>query len=254
MSWLSRLRDTFRTNQLDQDLDEELRSHVEMRAANNIAAGMAPAEAGHDAQKRFGNSTLLKEDTREADILGWLDTVTAAIRCAVRVLLKNPGFALISILTLALGIAANTAFFSVVNGVLLNPLPYPHPEQLVALGESKANFINGSILYPNFLDWQKDNHSFSSMAVARSNGVSLTGLGDAEQLDVKFISSDYFLVLGANPVIGRTFAPGEDKIGAAPTRWPLAIFPRVGPCGSIPWWLRGVSRNTSALNWLSMAR
>ena len=174
MSWLSRLRDTFRTNQLDKDLDEKLRSHVEMRAADNIAAGMAPAEARHDAQKRFGNSTLLKEDTREADILGWLDTVTADIRYAVRVLRKNPGFALIAVLTLALGIGANSAFFSVVNGVLLNPLPYPHPEQLVALGESKANFINGSIP-PNFLDWQKDNHSFSSMAVAGHAGRSHGG-------------------------------------------------------------------------------
>ena len=216
MSWLSRLRHTFRTGKLDNELDEELRSHLEMRIADNIRAGMTPTEARHDAQKRFGNSTLVKEDTREANILGWLDTVAGDIRYAVRVLRKNPGFALIAVLTLALGIGANSAFFSVVNGVLLNPLPYPHPEQLVALGESKANFINGSIPYPNFLDWQKDNHSFSSMAVARSNGLSLTGLGDAEQLDVKFISSDYFLVLGANPVIGRAFGPGEDKIGAAP--------------------------------------
>ena len=117
----------------------------------------------------------------------------------LRVLRKNPGFALTAVLTLALGIGANTAFFSVVNGVLLNPLPYPQPEQLVALDESKPNFINGSISYPNFLDWQKDNHSFSSMAISRGYGFSLTGLGDAEQLDVKLISSDYFVVLGANP-------------------------------------------------------
>ena len=216
MSWLSRLRDTCRTNQLDNDLDEELRSHVEMRAADNIAAGMAPAEARHDAQKRFGNTSLVKEDARETDIIGWLDTVAGDLRYATRVLRKNPGFALTAILTLALGIGANTAFFSVVNGVLLNPLPYPQPEQLVTLHESKPNFPSGSISYPNFFDWQKDNRSFSSMAISRGYGFSLTGLGDAEQVDAKFISSDYFVVLGANPVIGRAFAPGEDKIGAAP--------------------------------------
>jgi len=216
MSWLSRLRDTFRTGRLDDELDEELRSHLEMRVADNIASGMTPADARHDAHKRFGNSTLLKEDARETDIIGWLDTVAGDLRYATRVLRKNPGFTLTAILTLALGIGANTAFFSVVNGVLLNPLPYPQPELLVTLHESKPNFLSGSISYSNFFDWQKDNHSFSSMAIARDYGFSLTGLGDAEQLDAKFISSDYFLVLGANPVIGRTFAPGEDKIGTAP--------------------------------------
>ena len=216
MSWLSRLRHTFRSGKLDDELDEELRSHLEMHVADNINAGMTPTEACHDAQKQFGNTSLLKEDAREIDIIGWLETVAADLRYATRVLRKNPGFALTAVLTLALGIGANTAFFSVVNGVLLNPFPYPRPEQLVTLDESKANFINGSISYANFFDWQKDNHSFSSMAISRSYGFSLTGLGDAEQLDAKFISSDYFVVLGANPVIGRTFAPGEDKIGAAP--------------------------------------
>jgi len=216
MSWVSRLRGTFRKEEIEHELDEEVRAHIEMRAADNIAAGMAPPEARYDAQKRFGNSTLLKEDAREADIIGWLDSVAGDFRYAVRILRKNPGFTLIAILTLALGIGCNTAFFSIVNGVLFNPLPHPHPEQLVTLGESKPNFTNGSISYPNFVDWQKDNHVFSAMAVAREYGFTLTGLGDTEQLIAKFTSSDYFTVLGANPVIGRTFVRGEDKIGAAP--------------------------------------
>jgi predicted permease len=216
MSWFSRLRTTFRRAKLDNDLDEELRAHVEMRAADNVAAGMTPVDARYDAQRRFGNSTLLKEDTRDTDIIGWLDTVSGDLRYAIRMLRKNPGFTLIAVLTLALGIGSNTAFFSVINGVLLNPLPYSHPDELVALGESKPNFTNGSISYPNFVDWQKDNQVFSSIAIARSYGFGLTGLGEPEQLDAKLISSDYFTVLGANPVIGRTFLPGEDKIGAAP--------------------------------------
>lgn len=216
MSWLSRLRKTLRRDKLDDELDEELRSHLEMRAADNVNAGMALAEARYDAQKRFGNSTLLKQDTRDTDVIRWLDTAAADLRYAFRVLRKNPGFTLVAVLTLALGIGMNSAFFSVVNGVLLNPLPYPQPDQLVALGESKPNFTNGSISYPNFVDWQKDNRVFTSMAIARFSGFSITGLGEAEQLNAKLISSDYFTVLGANPLIGRNFAPGEDRIGAAP--------------------------------------
>src|SRR5271166_1920426 len=103
------------------------------------------------------------------------------LRYAVRMLAKNPGFTAVAVLTLALGIGANTALFSVVNGVLLNPLPYPQPDQLVTLHESKPNFNTGSISYPNFLDWQKDNRTLSAMAVSRSYSFSLTGLGPAEQ-------------------------------------------------------------------------
>jgi predicted permease len=216
MSWLSRLRGTMRRRKLSDELDEELRAHLEMRAADNIASGMKLADARYDAQKRFGNSSLLKEDTRATDIIGWLDTVAADLRYAIRMLGKNPGFTVIAVLTLVLGIGSNTAFFSVVNGVLLNPLPYPRPEELVTLGESKPNFTNGSISYSNFMDWQKDNHVFTSMGIAREYGFTLTGYGDAEQLVARFISSDYFAVLGANPVIGRNLVSGEDRIGAAP--------------------------------------
>src|SRR5579863_3204288 len=135
------------------------------------------------------------------------------MRYAIRMLVKSLGFTAVAVLTLALAIGANTALFSVVNGVLLNPLPYPHPEQLVTLHQNKANFEFGSISYPNFRDWQKDNHTFSSMAISRRFDFSLTGLGEAEQLRGRFISSDFFSTVGVNPVLGRDFAPGEDEIG-----------------------------------------
>ena len=216
MSLFARLKGMFHRDKLDRYLDDELRSHLEMRAADNVAAGLTSEEARYDAQRRFGNTTLMKEDTREMDIIGWLDTAARDLRYAARMLRKNPGFTAVAILTLALGIGANTSLFSVVNGVLLNPLPYPHPEQLVTLSESKPNFDSGSISYPNFRDWQKDNHSFSSIAISRAYSFSLTGMGEAEQLRARFISSDFFPLLGVHPVVGRTFVPGEDEIGAAP--------------------------------------
>ncbi|NDQ55949.1 MAG: ABC transporter permease [Acidipila sp.] len=145
-----------------------------------------------------------------------MDTLWQDLRYAVRTLAKSPGFTAVVVLTLALGIGANTALFSVINGVLLNPLPYPEPSQLVTLHESKPNFETGSISYPNFRDWQKDNHTFSAIAVSRGTTLILTGMGEAEQLRGRFVSSDFFPLLGVKPVIGRTFAPGEDEIGAGP--------------------------------------
>jgi len=144
-----------------------------------------------------------------------MDTLTHDLAYGARMLRKSPGFAAIAILTLALGIGVNTALFSIVNGVLLNPLPFPNPDQLVALHESKPNFEGGSISYPNFRDWQKDNHSFSALAISRSNAFTLTGTGEGEQLSAQFISSDFLPILGIKPVIGRIFTPGEDEIGAA---------------------------------------
>ncbi|MGA2420477.1 MAG: ABC transporter permease [Candidatus Acidiferrum sp.] len=138
------------------------------------------------------------------------------MRYGLRALRKNAGYTAAAILTLTLGIGANTALFSVVNGVLLNPLPYPHPEQLVWLAESKPNFATGSISFPNFRDWQKDNRAFSKIAASRGFPFTLTGLGDAEQVPGMLITSDFFSVLGVHPAIGRTFVPGEDDIGAAP--------------------------------------
>src|SRR5271168_671418 len=146
-----------------------------------------------------------------------METLLHDIRYALRQLRKSPGFAAVAVITLALGIGANTVIFSVVNGVLLSPLPFPQPDQLITLHESKPNFEGGSLSFTNFRDWQKDNHTFSSMALSRKYAFSLTGLGEAEQVNAALVSSDFFRVLGVNPVIGRTFAQGEDEVGAGPT-------------------------------------
>jgi predicted permease len=145
-----------------------------------------------------------------------METLLLDLRYGIRMLMKSPGFTAVAVITLALGIGANTALFSVINGVLLSPLPFAQPEQLVTVHENKPNFEGGSVSYPNFRDWQKDNHTFSSLAVARPYAFSLTGIGEAEQVTGEFISSDFFPVLGVNPVIGRTFAEDEEPVGAGP--------------------------------------
>ncbi|HSS19164.1 MAG TPA: ABC transporter permease [Pyrinomonadaceae bacterium] len=138
------------------------------------------------------------------------------IRYGVRGLLRQPGFAIVAIFSLALGIGANTAIFSVVNGVLLNPLPFPQPEQLMTIHQSKPNFETGAIPYPNFRDLKERNQTFSSMAISRAFGFSLIGAGETERVQARLVSAEYFSVLELKPLLGRTFIAGEDESGAAP--------------------------------------
>ncbi len=200
----------------ESELDEELNSHLQMSTQDRTDRGETREKASAAARRELGNVGLIKEVTRE--MWGWasFERLIEDLRYALRMLAKSPGFTVVAILTLALGIGANTALFSVVNGVLFNPLPYPHPEQLVWLAESKPNFATGSISFPNFQDWQKNNRTFTGMGLSRGYLYNLTGLGEAEQLRGRLVSSGFFEVLGVNPAIGRSFAPGEDAIGAAP--------------------------------------
>jgi len=141
-------------------------------------------------------------------------TLIEDVRYGLRMLGKNPSFTAIALLTLALGIGANTAVFSIVNGVLLNSLPFPDPDKLVVLFESKPNFKEGSISYPNFLDWQRENHAFASIAAYRPDSFSLTGAGDGEQVRGEMVSAGFFSILGVKPLIGRMFTAEEDQLGA----------------------------------------
>src|ERR1700722_3319001 len=145
-----------------------------------------------------------------------MDSFLQDLRYGLRMLAKSPGFAAIAILTLALGIGANTALFSVVNGVLLNPLAYPHSGQLVALYGKTPGFDHASINYPNFLDWQRDTQTFSSMAMYRNQDYNFMGTGEAERLSGYMISADFFSTLGTVPILGRTLRPDDDHPGAAP--------------------------------------
>ncbi len=143
-------------------------------------------------------------------------TLMQDIKYALRMLAKSPGFTAIAVLTLALGIGANTALFSVVNGVLLNPLPYPHSGKLVAIYGKSSGFDKASIAFLNFLDWQRDTHSFASMAMYRNEDYNFTGSGEPERVSGYMISADFFSTLGVKPNLGRSFLPADDQVGAAP--------------------------------------
>jgi len=138
------------------------------------------------------------------------------LRYAVRLFRKSPGFSAIAVLTLALGIGANTTLFSVVKGVLLNPLPYPHSDQLVAIYASTPGVERGPVVYLNFLDWQRDSRTFSSMATYRNQDYNLTGTAEGERLTGYMISADFFATLGVQPVLGRAFRAEDDQVGAGP--------------------------------------
>src|SRR6202046_2625989 len=145
-----------------------------------------------------------------------MTTLSQNLLSAIRMLTKSPAFAAIAILTLALGIGANTTLFSVVNGVLLNPLPYPHSEELVAVYGQTPGFDRAPVMYLNFLDWQHDTKTFSSMAIYRNEGYNVTGTAEAGRLSGYMISAHFFSTLAVQPILGRTFRSSDDQLGAAP--------------------------------------
>ncbi len=211
-----RMRALFQRKAVTAEMDEELQAHIRERADDLECLGISRAMAKRRARLEFGGYEKFKEECHEALGTYLIETLAQDLRYGTRMLCTTPGFTAVAVLTLALGIGANAGVFSVVNGVLLNPLPFPHPEQLVALHESKPNFPDGSIPYPNFKDWKANNRTFSGMALSRRYSFVLTGTGESERLQARLVTSDFFSVLGVSPLLGRGFAPGEDEVGAAP--------------------------------------
>jgi predicted permease len=205
-----RLRALFRRAQMERELDDELRFHLEKSVDSHMQAGHTRDEATRLAHLELGGVEVVKEEVRDARGVRLVDDMVADVRYGARGLRRAPAFTAAAVLTLALGIGANSAMFSLVNTVLLHPLPYPDAQQLVRLHANKPGFDQGSISFPNFLDWQASNHTFAAMAVSRGGAFTLTGSGVAERVSADLISSDFFRVLGVDPLAGRTFARGED--------------------------------------------
>jgi len=193
----------------EEELDRDIREHLEMEIRDNLERGMSPEAARTAALRKFGNVARIKEDTRA--VWGWtrLEQILQDTRYALRMLRKNPGFATVAIVTLALGIGMNTAVFSVVNTVLLKPLPYPHAERLVWLADYNERFKMEAVAGPDFLDWKQQAQSFEKMAGYGYGFGTLSINGNADQAMSADVTDDFWAITGAQPSPGRTFAPGE---------------------------------------------
>src|SRR5947207_9189400 len=209
-----RFRALFHKEKLDARMDDEMCSHIEMQTQENIEAGMNPEEARYAALRQFGWVESIKETCREQRGVGWIEDFCQDIGYGARMLFKHPGFTAIAVLTLALGVGANTAIFSVVDGVLLRPLAYPDSGQLVWLCEKGPDWSGGSISYPNFTDWRDQQSVFENFGVHSGNNFTLTGAGEPVRLAGALMSADVFAALRTQPEIGRVFREDEDKPGA----------------------------------------
>jgi predicted permease len=216
--WWSKICSVFDLRRgLDGDLSDEMQAHIDLMTSENLERGMPPAEARAAARRAFGNLSRTQENARQAWQFLRFETILQDVRYGLRGIRKSPSFSLVVILTLALGIGANTAIFSVVYSVLLRPLPYPHGERLVRLGESTAKAAGISITWINFEHWRHDNDSFENMAAFASEDLTLTGRGDAVLTHEALVTSSFFSLTGARPALGRLFTDPDDTPGAAPT-------------------------------------
>jgi predicted permease len=220
MNWFCelarRLLMLFRRGQFDADLEEELRLHRELMEQEKIAEGLAPEEAHYAASRRFGNPLVLREKSRDMWGWNWLESLGQDIRYGLRMLGKDRGFTLVAVLTLALGIGASTAMFTILDAVMLKPLPFPEPERMVRVWETLPNGSPNSTTTLTFLDWKRQDAIFEALS-AEVPARAAVGTGeDLARVQGELVSADYFNVFGVKPRLGRTFEPGEDQPGAAP--------------------------------------
>ena len=208
-------RNIFRKERVDQELDEEIRGYIELVAAEKVRCGMTPEVALREARRELGGFEQVKESVRDIRIGTSMAILVQDLRYAIRILTKNPAFSVVVALTLALGIGANTTMFTVVNGVLLKPLPYPEPDRLLMLFERQlSDGTLGTVAPSNFFDWRNQSHSFDKMAaIDPYPDFILSGAGEPHRLAGAAVSSDFFPLLGVRMAIGRSFLAEEDRPG-----------------------------------------
>ena len=217
MSLINRLRSFFVRQEAERDLNEELQHHLELKTQENIDAGMSPEEARYAALQAFGGVEQKKEECRDADRLRWIDDLIQDARYGFRQLRRNPGFIAVAVITLALGIGANTAIFSVVNAVLLRPLPgIEDASQLVSLFRMQKNDTFDVMGFPDYVDYRDRNRSLSGLAAHSAAWMNL-GSGTPERIIGDLVTGNYFSVLGVRPALGQLILPADDtKRGAHP--------------------------------------
>lgn len=201
---------------MDRELDAEVRFHIEMEIQKYTRQGMPPDQARHLAFRNFGPMEKHKEEARDARGVSWLEELTADLRYGVRTLAKNPGFAVLAVVTLGLGIGANTAIFSVINGVLLKPLPYQNGNRLVLVQQSapRANQANFGVSIKELYDYRTQLASFEGLVEFHQMSFDLLRRGEPDRVATGVVSPNFFDVLGIQPILGRTFVPTDDDHGA----------------------------------------
>ncbi|HEX8687658.1 MAG TPA: ABC transporter permease, partial [Pyrinomonadaceae bacterium] len=206
-----------RRDRFDRELEEEVRFHLEMKAEEYVAAGMTPEEASRAARRQFGNETLMRELSRETWGFVMIETLLQDVRYGARVLAKNKGFTAVAVLTLALGIGANTAIFSVVNELLLRPLPYKDAERIVMLWERTPQGTNQNpTSRANFRGWREQSTAFEGVAAFYDRSFALTGDGEPEEVSVQLATPELFRVLGVEPILGRPLSDEDARPNTPP--------------------------------------
>lgn len=213
---LTRFVAQFRKRRLERELDDEILAHLELAESEAIAAGLSPEEAHREALRRFGGIAQMKEDHVDNRSVRWMENLVRDFRYGLAGLGRDPGFAAIAVGLLALGIGANTAMFSIVDGALLKPLPFPEPERMVRVWEAPTPTTRNGTTTLTFLDWKRQSDIFEALSVESPTRAAVETNGAPEALSGMEVSADYFNVFGVRPRIGRTFAAGEDQPGAAP--------------------------------------
>jgi putative ABC transport system permease protein len=223
MNLFAKLRYLFESHRSRQEFEDEIENHIGMLAERFRARGMTPEDALSAARRQFGNGTSLRETRNEMQTFVWLETLWHDLRYGARLLRRNKAFASVAVLTLALGIGANTAIFSVVNAVIFRPLPYPDPGRLAVLwgNVKRVRVERRGTTYPDFQDWRDHSHRFTAMAAYDDHTFALTGVDNPEALSGEFVSASYFPLLGISTQKGRTFNSEEDRV---PQRDAVAVL------------------------------
>ena len=212
MSWAR----FFRRKKWDEERALELRSHVEIEADENVSRGMLPDEARYAANRKLGNATQIREEIFHMNSMAFVETMLQDLRFAFRMLRKKPSFTVAAVLTLGLGIGATTAIFSVVNSLLLKPLPFANSSQLILVTGTSARVSRFSVSFPDFYDYRAQSHSFSQMATDIKAGFNLSGVLQPEYVGGYYVTQNFLSTLGVSPILGRDFLLEEEKTGTAP--------------------------------------